>query len=115
MLDGDLIMNDYFVLELDKIAVKGKKEGVNIFTVLPITDAGSATEYLMAKPFHNKMLKHYRNQRWDIAYTQCNDLMGEFDGAMDKYYKMMCERINDYKLDAAFPKDWDGVYISNNK
>lgn len=114
-LTAQQIEDEYFVLELDKIAVKGKKEGVNIFTVLPITDAGSATEYLMAKPFHNKMLKHYRNQRWDIAYTQCNDLMGEFDGAMDKYYKMMCERINDYKLDAAFPKDWDGVYISNTK
>ena len=108
-------MNDYFVLELDKIAVKGKKEGVNIFTVLPITDAGSAAEYLMTKPLHNKMLKHYRNQQWDIAYKQCNDLMGEFDGEMDKYYKMMCERINEYKLDTSFPKDWDGVYISNTK
>ena len=108
------IEDEYFTLELDKIAVKGKKEGVNIFTVLPI-DASSSVEYLLAKQEHDIMLDLYRKMEWKMAALKCNELIGEFDGKMDDYYRMMIERIADYEYKNKPSKDWDGTYIATSK
>jgi len=53
---AEQIKDEYFVLELDCIAVKGKKLGVNVFTVLPTTDAGATAEWLMAREQHEAMM-----------------------------------------------------------
>jgi adenylate cyclase len=107
------ISETYFTLELDCIAVKGKKEGVNIFTVLE-TDATSMVEYLMIREHHDLMLDYYREQKWDKAVTQLHQLMGEFDGEMDKYYEMMIERIGELR-ETTLPSDWDGVFRATSK
>lgn len=108
------IEDEYFTLELDKIAVKGKKEGVNIFTVLPV-DLSCSVEYLLAKQEHDKMLELYRSQNWKDAALICNQLIGEFDGKMDEYYRMMIGRIADYEYKSKPPKDWDGTYVATSK
>ena len=106
---AEYVKDTYFVLELDKIAVKGKKEGVNIFTVLE-------KEYntdLVTK--HNFMLHAYRSQNWKQADNICNELIGEFDGNMDNYYSMMKERIGEYEYHKSLPKSWDGTFIATSK
>lgn len=113
-LTNKQIEDEYFTLELDKIAVKGKKEGVNIYTVLPI-DISSSVEYLLAKQEHDIMLELYRKQKWRDAALKCIELIGEFDGKMDDYYKMMIERIADYEYKNKPSKDWDGTYIATSK
>ena len=82
------VEDEYFVLELDKIAVKGKKEGVNIYTVLASTDTGAMAEWLLAKEQHNLMLRHYRAKHWDQAAKLSEELQGEFDSGMDNYYEV---------------------------
>ena len=107
------IKDEYFTLELDCIAVKGKKEGVNIYTVLE-TDANSMAEYLSAREHHDLMLDYYREQKWASALYTIENLKGEFDGKMDQYYDMMIERIGELR-EANLPTDWDGVYRATSK
>jgi adenylate cyclase len=110
---AEQISDDYFTLELDIIAVKGKTEGVRIFTVLK-TDANSMAEYLVSRVEHDLMLDHYRKQKWDEALELLNQLHGEFDSEMDKYYHMMIERIGELR-EQNLPSDWDTVYRTNSK
>jgi len=111
---AERIADEYFTLELDCIAVKGKKEGLNIFTVLPNTNAGGMPEWIMARETHDEMLAAYRRQDWETAVQLVNTLKGEFDGNMDHYYELWLERIEDMK-NANLPKDWDGVYRATSK
>jgi len=110
---AEYVKDEFFTLELDCIAVKGKKEGVNIHTVL-ITDAGAMPGYLIARETHNAMLSEYRTQRFDAAIELCNNLMEEFDGQMNHYYENWIERCKEMKS-VDLPKDWDGVYRATSK
>lgn len=106
--------DEYFTLELDCIAVKGKKDGVTIFTVFYNPDAGAMPEYLMSKDVHNEMLAAYRSQDWNSAIKLVNELKGEFDGQMDHYYDLWLERIEEMR-GTDLPTDWDGVFRATSK
>jgi adenylate cyclase len=106
--------DDYFTVELDCIAVKGKKEGVTIYTVFANPDAGAMAEYIMAREHHDLMLAHYRKQEWDKAVSLVNELTGEFDGHLDEYYTLWLERIEEMRS-AGLASDWDGVYRATSK
>ena len=106
-LDGE-----YFTLELDCIAVKGKKDGVNIFTVF--RNPADMNGWTSARQKHDSMLSLYRNQEWAKSIKLVNELKGEFDGHMDHYYDLWLERIEEMR-DANLPKDWDGVFRATSK
>ena len=105
--------NEFFTLELDCIAVKGKKEGVNIFTAFRNPETNSQGWYA-DRSTHNVMLEMYRKQMWTEAVGQVNALKGRFDGKMDHYYDIWLERIEEMK-NAGLPKDWDGVFRATSK
>ena len=111
---AELVQDEYFLLELDCIAVKGKKQGVNIFTVLVPEADTQLLEWHRVKHCHNEMLSQYRAQNWTRAVELCNDLTGEFGGQMDHYYEAILERIKELQ-DADLPKDWDGVFRATSK
>ena len=111
---ADRVKDDYFTVELDCIAVKGKKEGVTIYTVFYNPNAGAMPEYLMARDTHNEMLAAYRAQDWNSAIDRVNELKGEFDGQMDNYYELWLERIEEMR-GANLPSDWDGVFRATSK
>ncbi len=108
------VKDDFFCLELDCIAVKGKAVGLNIYTPLLYTDTGSMPEYMMARETHDAMLVAYRSQKFDQAIKMCKELMGEFDGQMDHSYELWIERCKEMK-NHDLPKDWDGVYRATSK
>ncbi len=109
---AEYVKHDYFVLELDKIAVKGKKEGVNIYTVL--TDIDSAKAWVSEKELHNNMLLQYRNKKWDEARKLTKELIGKFDCNMDLYYENWLERIDEMTT-KQLPEQWDGTYVATSK
>ena len=109
-----LVKDDYFVIKLDNIAVKGKTVGLDIYTVLQ-PDRYTKLEFANARTVHNKMFKHYCKQEWTYADTMCMDLIGSFNGELDYYYNMMRKRIHGYMTDETFPKNWKGTFVSTSK
>ncbi len=110
-ITAERVEGTYFTLELDCIAVKGKTEGVRIYTVFTKPDNQS---WFAAREQHNKMLTQYRQQQWDQAIDLVNNLKGNFDNQMDDYYEIWLQRIN-YMRDAELPVDWDGVFRAKDK
>jgi len=109
---AEYVKDEYYVLELDCIAVKGKTEGVHIYTVLGRKDEVQADH--ADSQMHDAMLALYRKQKFDQAIKQCNELKGRFDGAMDHYYDAWIERCLEMK-NVELPKDWDGVFRATSK
>jgi len=112
---AERVEGDYFTLELDCIAVKGKKEGVTIYTVFynPTSIVDTET-WKQDREYHNLMLAHYRKQEWDKAIDLINELKGSFAGGMDNYYDLWLERIEEMR-NATLPSDWDGVFRATSK
>lgn len=106
--------NQYFTLELDCIAVKGKKEGVTIHTVFYNPEEGKISQWLADKERHDEMLAYYRAQQWNKALKAVENLKGKFDGQMDHYYELWTERIHEM-ASAGLPSDWDGVFRATSK
>jgi adenylate cyclase len=109
---AQLVKDEYFVLELDCIAVKGKKEGVTIYTVLGRNDEVDADR--ADTQMHEAMLALYRQQRFDQAIKFCQDLKGRFAGEMDHYYDAWIERCEEMKS-KDLPANWDGTYVATSK
>jgi adenylate cyclase len=106
---AELVQDEYPVVELDKIAVKGKKEGVNIFTVLQNSKFNQQDQEI-----HDTMLQLYREQKFDSAIKFCHTLNGCFNGELDHYYKLWEQRCMEMK-NIKLPADWDGTFIANSK
>jgi len=105
------IKNDYQTLELDLIAVKGKKEGVKIFTVLENSMDEDKIKHIYR--MHDGFLCDYRAQKWDNAITLAESLQKN-NPELKKYYSMMIERIAELR-EKGLTKDWDGVYVATSK
>ena len=106
---------EFTMVELDKIAVKGKKEAVNIYTTLgKYDDVNKTMNWVMPLNQHEKFLIFYRAQNWVLALKWANDLRNEFNGALIGYYDIMIKRIKELQKDK-LPKDWNGVYVAKSK
>jgi adenylate cyclase len=97
--------------EVDRVAVKGRTEGVLIYE--PLGKVGEVDESLVEEVYlFEKVLGHYREQRWEEAER----LLGELATAspQTKLYKLFRERIFQYRYN---PPDagWNGVWVFKTK
>jgi adenylate cyclase len=104
----------YAVLELDRIAVKGKVEAVTIFTLLGRKDLRDSDAFAAHAKAHAAMLAAYRRQDWDAAEAAMDTLTGALDGMMDGFYAIYRARLEEYR-ETPPPADWDGVYVATSK
>ena len=111
---AEIVKDEYFVIKLDNIAVKGKTVGLDIFTVLE-PNVMNILEFGNARNLHNDMLRCYTNKEWLKAISLCMELDDSFDGALSFYYTMMRGRCLEYNNNANFPKDWAGTFIATSK
>ena len=91
------VADEYDVFEMDCIAVKGKKEGVKIYTLSKQTDG------------QNAFLYWYYEGKWDEALTTARTQMLA-NKEMCEYYKLMIDRLEEGK-----PADWAGTYKATSK
>jgi len=99
---------DFDYIELDLIAVKGKTEGIRIFTVLM-----EDIEDEQWKLWHDEMLIEYRNGNFDLAITEIKKLQKDGPPTLSEYYNVMLNRCEDMIVNT--PVDWDGVYVATSK
>ena len=94
---AELVRDAYSVAELDCIAVKGKTEGVKIYTLATETE------------LHREFITLYYAGEWKKAQTlipKCKQACPE----LEAYYGAMDER-----LQAGKPSDWMGTYKATSK
>ena len=111
---NESVKDSYATLQLDMIAVKGKKEAVTIFTLVGDSNFKDSSEFKNLEKSHIKILDYYFSQKWqeclneiETAKILCNNLMSE-------YYEIMSIRINEFKKSPP-PNNWDGVYVATSK
>ena len=105
----ELVKDEYLCLELDCIAVKGKKEGVNIYTIVDRTGVNIA--YSRS---HKDFIELYRTQQWDKMTDYFRTLENAFNGEMKEYYHMMMERVEEFRNNPP-GANWDGIYRATSK
>lgn len=88
-------MCDY--VEIDRVAVKGKSEGIRIYTIANTL------------PEHQLYLEAYYAGDWKSAAVICTYL-AEQSGDLQHYYELMLKRIS-----GECPSDWDGIYRATTK
>ena len=96
-LTAEQVKDEYPVVELDCIAVKGKTKGVKIFTLAPDNE------------LHHKWLDLYYRGQWtkaSILIEQLKNVTPE----LSHYYDNMAERISE-----GVPSNWDGTYRATSK
>ena len=96
---ADLVRDKYNVIELDNIAVKGKTEGIKIYTI------GETIKYK-----HDEYLKEYYRGNWDKAIKWANDLVNDDSVTIKQYYMNMIERMEE-----GLPANWDGTFRATSK
>ena len=99
----------FTMIEIDKIAVKGKTSAETIFTCFK-------QETKFVKGFldtHNVFLQEYRSQNWDAAKSTIGELMSS-PNELELYYRHMDARIDEYIKNPP-AADWEGVYVATNK
>lgn len=89
----------YSVVEMDTIAVKGKTEGVKVYTI------GETIKFK-----HDEYLKEYYRGNWKRATEWAQELIDDPKVTIKDYYHKMIER-----MDEGLPANWDGVYRATSK
>lgn len=102
------VANGFALLELDRIAVKGKTEAVTIYGLLGNASVRSSAGFQKLVDTNTYMLAAYRARDWDKADRLAADCAA-IPGAPDGLYALHRSRI------AAFrqlppPDGWTGVY-----
>jgi adenylate cyclase len=97
------VCDEFNVVELDLLAVKGKTEPVSIYTVVKERDS-------VAMGLHKDFLRMYRRGQWSAAKAVIKQLSTKFNGELVDYYKMMEER-----MEGKPPVNFDGVYRATSK
>lgn len=111
---NELVKDTFFTVELDYLAVKGKKEGVRIYTVIEEKESTLRSKLFTERELHNKMLNYYRSRSWDQAIIMCKTLTSSFDSQLKDYYQMWIERCQELKEHDPGPQ-WDTVYRATSK
>jgi adenylate cyclase len=96
---AELVKDKYSVVEMDTIAVKGKTEGVKVFTI------GDTINFK-----HDEFLKEYYRGNWQRAIEWAKELAEDDKVTVKEYYHKMIER-----MDQGLPANWDGVYRATSK
>jgi adenylate cyclase len=104
---------DFAILELDLIRVKGKLQPVRIYTLLGATVAHS-NDFLTLAEMHCNMMNSYYLQNWQevlLLIARCQTL-NRFE--LSDFYQVYQQRVESF-INTPPEKTWDGVYVATEK
>jgi class 3 adenylate cyclase len=104
-------VEDFALLELDKITVKGKHEPVHIHTLLG--PDRRVLDFEALAPRHAAMLAAYRGRDWRGAGRLAAECAAA-EPRLEKLYTLYCERCARFAAEPP-PDDWEAVYETESK
>ena len=109
------IEDRYAVLELDLIAVKGKREPVRVFALLGDETLLADPDFARLAERNGDLLRCRRARDWDGAEAAAVDCRAILPGLeLGELYDLHEARIADYRAGPPDP-DWDGVFVARTK
>ena len=96
---AEAVKDDFELVWLDNIAVKGKAVGLDIYTV------GKTVKYK-----HEEYRKEYTRGNWTKALKWAKELEQDPEVEIKEYYHKMIAR-----LEEGVPANWDGTYHATSK
>jgi adenylate cyclase len=107
--------NRFAMLELDFIAVKGKKEPEVVYAIVGREDMAESGRFQRWRELNMKMLSLYRSRDWKAALAVIQEgRAADEDGRFATLYKVYAERIRVFQANPP-PDDWDGAYALETK
>jgi adenylate cyclase len=104
------VKDEFAILELDFIMVKGKKEPEVIYAIAGRQDVAHSESFQRLRNLTIEMLACYRSRDWDGALEAIERGRNSDQAqALDYLYKLYEARIQDYKKNPP-PRDWNGAY-----
>lgn len=102
---------DFVFRYLDKVAVKGKAEGVEIYELIAKKETCKQEALEMCSRFQ-KCVEEYQNRRWQKCIDALNDYSKLYP--FDEPAKLLLKRCEKFLI---FPPDenWDGAYVLESK
>jgi adenylate cyclase len=105
----------FAILELDFIAVKGKKEPEVVYAIVGREDLANSGRFQRWRDQNMKMLSLYRSRDWIAALAAIEQgRSADEDRRFTTLYKIYAERIRAFQLNPP-PDDWDGAYALETK
>jgi adenylate cyclase len=96
---AEYVKDDFPVVWLDNIAVKGKTVGLDIYTV------GTTVAHM-----HEEYRKEYTRGNWDKAIKWAKMMVNNDDVTIKEYYQKMIDRMEE-----GLPANWTGTYVATSK
>lgn len=103
--------NDFVYMHIDKVKVKGKNLGVDIYTPLGLKDEVGQDE-LNEVAKQSTAMQHYFNQEWEQAQQIFEQLMT--DNPTREIYSVFLNRIHTFQQHPP-AANWDGAYVHETK
>lgn len=109
------ISDQFALLQVDSILVKGKSDPEVIFTIVGRAEVAQTSEFQEFQGLWQKLLSCYRAQNWSEATEiagQCRALCGKF--RLADLVELYVTRIKQFEISPP-PEDWDGVFVAESK
>lgn len=114
---AERVLDDFALLELDLIRVKGKNEPERIFGLFGDEAVREDKNFSAARALNKTMIAAYRSQDWMSAF-EALDLLRETGDRMelglDDYLFIYETRIAEFRVNPP-GHHWDGVYTATSK
>ncbi|OUW30903.1 MAG: hypothetical protein CBD27_00910 [Rhodospirillaceae bacterium TMED167] len=127
-------VEEFAIIELDLIQVKGKTVGLQIYALLGDEEIAKDPVFISIKKTVSEMIRVYQSQDWDKAKNLIQKVRDAAEAAADQEVgpllavkaassdrfrlDVLCDlyesRIRQYEVSPP-PKNWDGVFIATTK
>ena len=105
----------FAVLEIDFIAVKGKKEPEVVYAIVGRKELAKSGRFQRWRELNMNMLSRYRSRDWAGALAEIEKgLAADEENRFKTLYKVYSERIREFQITPP-PDDWDGAYALETK
>ena len=111
------VKDDFAILELDLLRVKGKLEPERIFALMGDETVKPHADFVALEAANTKMREAYAAQNWGMAgeaLTEIEVTSNSIGFDMSGYVELYRARLADFAENPPGP-DWDGVFVATSK